>query len=52
MATSINRITILALGLIGGSLAKAIKANGFTGEIVGWGRSDASLKKSAAVRCD
>ena len=44
MTVSINRITILALGLIGGSLAKALKANGFTGEIVAWGRGEASLK--------
>ena len=45
MTASINRITILALGLIGGSLAMALKANGFTGEIVAWGRREASLKK-------
>ncbi len=42
---TIQRITILALGLIGGSLAKALKANGFAGEIIGWGRREASLKK-------
>lgn len=42
MAT-INRITILALGLIGGSLAKALKDNGFAGEVVAWGRRDHSL---------
>lgn len=45
MMASINRITILALGLIGGSLAKALKANGYAGEIVGWGRREASLEK-------
>lgn len=44
MAT-IGRITILALGLIGGSLAKAVKENGFAEEVVAWGRRDASLKK-------
>lgn len=42
---AIQRITILALGLIGGSFAKALKAKGFTGEIVGWGRREASLAK-------
>jgi prephenate dehydrogenase len=46
---AIERITVLALGLIGGSLAKALKANGFEGEIVGWGRREASLKKGLAL---
>lgn len=45
MTASIKRITILALGLIGGSLAKSLKVNGFEGEVVGWGRREASLKK-------
>jgi prephenate dehydrogenase len=43
MAT-INKITILALGLIGGSLAKALKENGFAAEVVAWGRREQSLK--------
>jgi cyclohexadieny/prephenate dehydrogenase len=42
---TIQRITILALGLIGGSLAKALKAKGFAGEIVAWGRRESSLAK-------
>jgi len=42
--TTVNRVTILALGLIGGSLAKAIKDNGFAGEVVAWGRHEKSLK--------
>ncbi|MDG1772502.1 MAG: prephenate dehydrogenase/arogenate dehydrogenase family protein [Oceanicoccus sp.] len=45
MTIAINQITVLAVGLIGGSLAKALKANGFSGEIVGWGRREVSLKK-------
>ncbi len=44
MTQNINRITILALGLIGGSLAMALKSNGFKGEIVAWGRREGSLK--------
>lgn len=40
----VKRITILAVGLIGGSLAKGLKANGFSGDIVGWGRREESLK--------
>lgn len=46
MTTSIKRITILAVGLIGGSLAKALKANGFDGEIIGWGRRAATLERA------
>jgi prephenate dehydrogenase len=42
----INRIAILAVGLIGGSLAQALKAQGFSGEVVGWGRRQASLQKA------
>jgi prephenate dehydrogenase len=45
MTATVGRITILALGLIGGSLAKAIKNNGFAKEVVGWGRRETSLKK-------
>ncbi len=43
MAT-VNRIAILAVGLIGGSLAKAVKAQGFAKEVVGWGRRASSLQ--------
>jgi prephenate dehydrogenase len=46
MTDFINRITILAVGLIGGSLAKALKEQQCCGEIVGWGRSDVSLQKA------
>lgn len=44
MAATINKIAVLALGLIGGSLAKALKENGFAGEVVAWGRRESSLK--------
>ena len=46
----IKQITILAVGLIGGSLAKALKAKGFTGDIVGWGRRESSLKKALELK--
>lgn len=49
MSLNVDRITILALGLIGGSLAKALKANGFTGELVAWGRRPASLEAGLAM---
>ncbi|MGM0593259.1 MAG: prephenate dehydrogenase [Pseudomonadota bacterium] len=42
----IKRLTIIGVGLIGGSLARALKAAGACGEIVGWGRSPAPLQKA------
>lgn len=47
--TAVNRITILAVGLIGGSLAKALRAKGFANEIVGWGRKEHNLKKAVEL---
>lgn len=49
MTASINRIALLAVGLIGGSLAMAIKANGYRGEVVGWGRREPSLQKAVEL---
>jgi prephenate dehydrogenase len=46
---SIQRITITGLGLIGGSLALALRHHGFTGEIVGCDRAEvlsAALERS------
>ena len=40
-----GRLTILGLGLIGGSLAKALKQNNAINEVVGWGHREASLQK-------
>lgn len=48
MAT-VNRIAILAVGLIGGSLAMAVKANGFAREVIGWGRRESSLEKAKSL---
>jgi prephenate dehydrogenase len=42
----INRLTIYGVGLIGGSLARALKAAGACGEIVGYGRSVEPLQKA------
>ncbi|MFO7592828.1 MAG: prephenate dehydrogenase/arogenate dehydrogenase family protein [Pseudomonadota bacterium] len=42
----IKRLTIIGVGLIGGSLARALKAAGACNEIVGWGRSEAPLQKA------
>lgn len=42
----IRRITIWGVGLIGGSLGLALKANGFQGQRVGLGRNRARLEKA------
>lgn len=39
-----NKVTIIGVGLIGGSLAKVMKAKGLAGEIAGAGRSRESLE--------
>lgn len=44
----LRRITIWGVGLIGGSLGLALKANGFTGERVGLGRRLSTLKQALA----
>ncbi|MDB9937927.1 prephenate dehydrogenase/arogenate dehydrogenase family protein [Candidatus Thioglobus sp.] len=42
----INKITIIGVGLIGGSLAKAIKENNLAKEVFGFGRDLNRLKKA------
>ena len=42
----INRLTIVGVGLIGGSLARALKAAGACREVVGYGRNPESLRKA------
>lgn len=42
----IKKLTILGLGLIGGSLAKAIAQNQWADHIQGWGRRDSTLIKA------
>jgi len=44
-----KQITIIGTGLIGGSLALAIKATGFAGKIVGCDR-EAVLDRAKAMR--
>jgi prephenate dehydrogenase len=44
MPSSVKKITLLALGLISGSLAKSLKSQSFSGEVVAWGRRTASLE--------
>jgi len=40
----VGRLTILGLGLIGGSLAKALKQHGAVREVVAWGHRETSLQ--------
>jgi|TARA_B110000902_G_scaffold71971_1_gene85116 prephenate dehydrogenase len=49
MPSQIKKITLLALGLISGSLAKSLKSQDFSGEIVAWGRRSGSLEKGVAL---
>lgn len=44
-ANDFGRLTILGLGLIGGSLAKALKQKNAVREVVGWGHRELSLQK-------
>ncbi len=41
-----NNVTIIGVGLIGGSFALALKEKGFAKKIIGVGRSEASLKRA------
>lgn len=45
MSYQVERVCILALGLIGGSLALALKERGFAREIVAWGPREPSLAR-------
>lgn len=42
----LNKITIIGVGLIGGSLAKAIKANQLANKVCGYGRDQSRLEKA------
>lgn len=42
----INRLCIIGVGLIGGSLARALKQAGYCGEVVGCGRDEAQLRRA------
>jgi prephenate dehydrogenase len=45
----IQRLTIIGVGLIGGSLARALKASNACNEIVGWARQAGQLDKAKAL---
>lgn len=46
MTAKVNTVCIIGTGLIGGSLALALKKSGFCRRIVGAGRTEATLKKA------
>jgi prephenate dehydrogenase len=45
----IERLAVIGVGLIGGSLARALRAAGEVGEVVGCGRSAANLEKAVEL---
>lgn len=48
-ALHFSRVVIVGVGLIGGSLARALKRAGVVGEVVGVGRSPASTERAVAL---
>ncbi|CAK0763876.1 prephenate dehydrogenase [Gammaproteobacteria bacterium] len=44
-----ERMVILGVGLIGGSLARAVRLAGICREVVGWGRNPATLERALAL---
>jgi len=45
MRARIDKVLIMGLGLIGGSLARSLKRTGFSAHVRAWGHRDISLKK-------
>jgi prephenate dehydrogenase len=45
----IRRLAVIGVGLIGGSLARALRAAGAVGEVIGCGRSAANLERAAEL---
>ena len=44
-----NQITIIGIGLIGGSLAKALRKSGFAGTIVGVDQDESALQTAVKL---
>ena len=45
----IHHLTIIGVGLIGGSLAKALRFENAVGHITGFGRTESSLQRAQAL---
>ncbi|MDP8215794.1 MAG: prephenate dehydrogenase/arogenate dehydrogenase family protein [Candidatus Kaelpia imicola] len=50
MSRKFNRVVIIGVGLIGGSLAGAIKKSGIAKEVVGYFRRESSLKRAKRLK--
>ena len=46
----INKLAVVGVGLIGGSLSLALKANEAVGQVIGIGRGQANLDKAIELR--
>lgn len=44
-----DKVVILGLGLIGGSLARSLRASGFSQRITGWGHREPSLRRGVEL---
>ena len=49
MSQTVNTVAILGLGLIGGSLARALKSAGFCERVIGYGHRSPSLEKGVEL---
>ena len=49
MSKAVDTVAILGLGLIGGSLARALKANGFCQRVIGYGYRTPSLERGVEL---
>jgi prephenate dehydrogenase len=49
VSPAIGRLAVIGVGLIGGSLARALRAAGMVGEIVGCGRGRANLEEAVML---
>ncbi len=49
--SKIEQVTVIGTGLLGGSLGLAMRDRGFTGRIVGVGRSDQTLRQALELGC-
>ena len=45
----INKLTIIGIGLIGGSLARALREGGYVNEVTGYGRSVGNLQQAVEL---
>jgi prephenate dehydrogenase len=49
VSATIDRLAVIGVGLIGGSLARALRAAGVVGEVVGCGRGRANLEQAVEL---